>query len=196
MIISNNSLKGIYSGFNALFNKAFTEAIPQYEKVAMTVTSTGSDETYAWLGQLPTLREWIGEREIQNLEANDYTIKNKDYELTISIPRNDVMDDKVGLYSPLVQDMGTAAKLHPDELVFSLFTNGFSNKCYDGATFFSENHTNGELIQSNMGKQKLSSSSYEAAHSQMMTLKGENGKSLKIVPDLLVVAPQNEAIAR
>lgn len=30
----------------------------------------------------------------------------------------------------------------------------------------------------------------------MMTIKGENGKSLKIVPDLLVVSPQNEAKAR
>ena len=30
----------------------------------------------------------------------------------------------------------------------------------------------------------------------MMTIKGDNGKSLKVVPDLLVVAPQNEAVAR
>lgn len=196
MIITSKNLQGIYSGFNALFNQAYAEAKSQYENVAMIVPSTGSDETYAWMGQIPSLREWIGEREIQNLQANDYTIKNKDYELTVSIPRNDIMDDKIGLYKPLIQEMGISAKMHPDELIFSLFSNGFQNKCYDGAAFFSDKHINGAMSQSNMGNQKLSSSSYEAARSQMMTIKGESGKSLKIVPDLLVVAPQNEAVAR
>lgn len=199
MVITNQNLHGMYSGFNALFNKAFDEATPQYEKVAMVVPSSGSDETYGWIGQLPTLREWIGERVICNLTATGYTIKNKDYELTISIARNDVMDDKIGIYSPLIQEMGRAAKMHPDELVFPLFAAGFSNVCYDGSAFFSDRHPLNEgqkIYQSNIGTQKLSPKSYEAARSQMMTIKGENGRKLKIIPDLLVVAPQNEAIAR
>lgn len=199
MTITSQSLQGMQSGFNALFNKAYTEAAPQYEKVAMTVPSSGSDETYGWLGQLPALREWIGEREIHNLTATGYTIKNKDYELTISVGRNDIADDKIGIYSPLFQEMGVSAKMHPDELIFSLFAAGFSNICYDGAPFFSNKHPlteSGKNFQSNMGALKLSTQSYEAARSQMMTLKGESGKSLKIIPDLLVVSPQKEAVAR
>lgn len=48
MVITSQNLHGMYSGFNALFNKAFDEATPQYEKVAMVVPSSGSDETYGW----------------------------------------------------------------------------------------------------------------------------------------------------
>lgn len=199
MVITSQSLQGMKSGFNALFNKAYTETTPQYEKVAMVVPSSGADETYGWLGQLPALREWIGEREIHNLTATGYTIKNKDYELTISVGRNDIADDKIGIYSPLFQEMGVSAKMHPDELIFSLFAAGFTNICYDGTAFFSDKHPlteSGNDFQSNMGTQKLSPHSYEAARSQMMTIKGESGKSLKIIPDLLVVSPQKEATAR
>ncbi len=199
MVITSQNLQGMKSGFNALFNKAYTETTPQYEKVAMVVPSSGADETYGWLGQLPALREWIGEREIHNLTATGYTIKNKDYELTISVGRNDIADDKIGIYSPLFQEMGVSAKMHPDELIFSLFAAGFANICYDGTAFFSSRHPmteSGNDFQSNMGTQKLSPQSYEAARSQMMTIKGESGKSLKIIPDLLVVSPQKEATAR
>lgn len=196
MVITSQNLQGMYSGFNALFNKAFTEATPQYEKVAMIVPSSGADETYGWLGQFPTLREWIGGREICNLTAVGYTIKNKDYELTIGVERNDIMDDKIGIYSPMFQEMGASAKMHPDELVFSLFAAGFTNNCYDGVAFFSDKHPLNGLFQSNMGTLELSSQSYEAARSQMMNIKGEHGKVLKIIPDLLVVSPQKEAIAK
>lgn len=58
----------------------------------MEVPSVSREENYKWLGQIPRMREWVGEREIQNLSASDYTIKNKDFELTIAVPRNDIED--------------------------------------------------------------------------------------------------------
>lgn len=50
---------------------------------------------YAWLGDIPGMREWIGDREVQNLTASDYTIKNKDFELTVGVDRNAIEDDIV-----------------------------------------------------------------------------------------------------
>ena len=199
MVINQSNLRGIFSGFNALFNKGFESMEAQYTKVAMIVPSSSRDETYGWLGQFPSLREWVGEREIQNLSANGYTIKNKDFELTVGVPRNDIMDDKIGLYAPLIQNMGESAKIHPDTIVFALLARGFEEKCYDGTNFFSKNHPlkkEDKTVQSNMGTRKLSADSFAEAKSAMMTLKSEKGQNLKIVPDLLVVAPQNEAKAR
>lgn len=199
MVINQSSLRGIFSGFNALFNKGFESMEAQYTKVAMIVPSSSGDETYGWLGQFPSLREWVGEREIQNLSTNGYTIKNKDFELTVGVPRNDIMDDKIGLYAPLIQNMGESAKIHPDTIVFALLASGFKEKCYDGVNFFSKEHPlkkEEETVQSNMGTRKLSVDSFAEAKAAMMTLKGEKGQNLKIVPDLLVVAPQNEAKAR
>lgn len=197
MIISNNNLRGIFTGFSSLFNRAFQETPVQYERVAMIVPSATRETTYGWLGQMPNMREWIGDRVIQNLMAHSYTIKNKDFELTIKVPANDIADDQLGVFSPMISEMGLVAKTHPDELVFNLLGHGFTNNCYDDMPFFSDSHPlNQGKKQSNKGNKKLSAASYAAARSQMMTLKGENNRALKVVPDLLVVSPQNEAKAR
>ena len=119
MIITPQALRGIYTAFNTVFNKAFEGQHPTYEKVATVVPSTSESETYAWLGDIPGMREWIGEREIQNLSGSAYTIKNKDFELTVGVDRNAVEDDKIGLYNPSIQMLGESAAL--------LFTAGFAH---------------------------------------------------------------------
>jgi len=197
MIINQQTIQALTTNFKTVFNKAFDETKPQYPLVAMEVPSVASDENYAWLGELPSMREWVGERVIQNLTAHSYTIKNKDYESTIAVKKNDIQDDRIGIYKPLIQDLAQSAKLHPDELVFGLLAQGFTKKCYDGKPFFAEDHPFIEgKTQSNKGTKKLSHTSYGEARAKMMAIKGSNNKSLKIIPDLLVVAPQNEAIAR
>ena len=144
MIITPQALRGIYTAFNTVFNKAFEGQHPTYEKVATVVPSTSESETYAWLGDIPGMREWIGEREIQNLSGSAYTIKNKDFELTVGVDRNAVEDDKIGLYNPSIQMLGESAALHPDELVYGLLANGFTEKCYDGKAFFATDHPVGK----------------------------------------------------
>ena len=81
--------------------------------------STSESETYAWLGDIPGMREWIGEREIQNLSGSAYVIRNKDFELTVGVDRNAVEDDKIGLYNPSIQMLGESAALHPDCLLYT-----------------------------------------------------------------------------
>ena len=113
MIVNQQSLRGIYVGFNTLFNKSFEEVAPLYTEVATVTPSTTDSETYAWLGDIPGMREWIGDREIQNLSASDYTIKNKDFELTVGVDRNAIEDDKIGLYNPSVQMLGQSQQFTP-----------------------------------------------------------------------------------
>lgn len=199
MVINQQNMHVLYMSYSVAFNKAFSEAEINYPKIAMTVPSTTRETTYAWMGQIPNMREWIGAREIQNLVAYDYTIKNKTFELTTKISINDIADDQYGVYAPVFSEMGMSAKKHPDTLTFELLGKGFSEKCYDGVTYFSSSHpigTDKKKVQSNMGTKKLSAAAYAEARQSMMVIEGESGRSLNIVPDLLVVAPQNEAVAR
>ncbi len=193
MIINQAALQGIYRSFKVLFQKAFETAKPLYEKVATVVPSTTREEAYKWLGKVPRMREWIGDRVIQNLAAFDYTIKNKSWESTVSVDRDDIEDDTIGLYSPLVQSVGNAAATHPDEIVFGLLPDGFTKLCYDGQYFFDTDHKDVDgPVQSNKGTAALSHASYAAARSAMMALLDEKGNPLGIMPTLLVVPPQLE----
>jgi phage major head subunit gpT-like protein len=49
------------------------EAMAYADKIAMTVPSVSKDESYGWLGQFPSMREWIGPRQVKNLAANECT---------------------------------------------------------------------------------------------------------------------------
>ena len=196
MIINPQTLRGIYVAFNTLFNKALTEVDPLYKQIATITPSTTEAETYAWLGDIPGMREWVGDREIQNLTASDYTIKNKDFELTIGVDRNAIEDDKIGLYNASIEMLAQSAAMHPDELVFKLLASGFAEKCYDGKPFFSDSHQVGKKTFSNKGTAQLSLESYIAARVSMMSLTNSKGRALNIVPDLLVVPPALEAKAR
>lgn len=196
MIVNPQNLRGIYIGFNTLFNRALTTVDPLYKQIATVTPSTTDVETYAWLGDIPGMREWIGDREIQNLAASGYTIKNKDFELTIGIDRNAIEDDKIGLYNPSVEMLAQSAAMHPDELVFALLASGFSAKCYDDKPFFSDTHQMGKKTASNKGTAQLSLDAYIAARAGMMSLTNGKGRALNIVPDLLVVPPALEAKAR
>ena len=196
MIINGPNLRGIYVGYNTIFNKAFAEHAPLYKEIAMETPSTTDAETYAWLGDLPGMREWIGDREVQNLSGSDYTIKNKSWELTFGIPREAVEDDKIGLYNPGVESLGREAATHPDELVFKLLKDGFTALCYDGKPFFSDAHPVGDGTVSNLGHAELSVDAYIAARAAIMSLTNSKGRPLNLIPDKLVVPPALESKAR
>lgn len=196
MIVNQQAIHGITTGFKTIFNKVFNETKTLWDRVATKVPSETGEESYKWLGMIPRMREWIGDREIQNLTASDYTIKNKDFELTIGVDRNDIEDDKIGIYNPVIQDIAQSTATFPDTLVFKLLKDGFKNKCYDGETFFSENHKIGKKVVSNKGTKALSVESYAEARRSMMSIKDESGESLKIIPDTLVVPPALEDVAR
>jgi phage major head subunit gpT-like protein len=193
MIINAGNLRQLYRSFKVLFLDAFNKAAPKWKKVAMEVPSTDKGNEYKWLGKLPRVREWIGDRVIQNLAEYDFTIKNKPWELTIGVDRDDIEDDQIGLYNPLMQNMAYEMAMHPDELVFELLANGFNQLCYDGQYFFDADHKDGNgPIQSNVTDAPLSPTSYGAARTAMQSLTDEHGKSLRVTPNLLVVPPQLE----
>jgi phage major head subunit gpT-like protein len=195
MIINQANLSSLYNGFSAIFKEVFENAGAVHPRVATEVPSAARQEEYNWLGRVPRMREWLGERVAQNLSGYSYTIKNRDWEATVAVDRNDIEDDAVGIYSPMVRALADAAATHPDELVFDLISNGFVNGCYDGRPFFDTAHETGDVVQSNKGTAVLSADSYAAARAQMMSLVDENGKPLNIVPDLLIVSPQLEKAA-
>lgn len=164
MIINQANLTSLYRGFSAIFKEAFDAAPSLSPRIATEVPSTSRQEEYNWLGRVPRMREWLGERVIQNLSAYSYTIKNRDWEATVSVDRNDVEDDAVGIYTPMVRTLADAAATHPDEMVFDLLSGGFANACYDGRPFFDATHPTGEgAAQSNKGTAALDADSYAAA---------------------------------
>ena len=186
--------------FKKILNSAYENVEVNYKKVSTIMLSGTKVSNYLWLGSLPKVREWIGERVIGNLSSRGYAIENKKFELTINIKRESMEDDTLGTYAPIVASIGERFKKHPDKLIFELLGEGFKNKCYDDEPFFSDNHIieaeKTKKVQSNKGTGKLTPENYNQARCQMMMLVDGEGESLGVLPNLLVVPPQLEATAK
>ncbi len=269
MLINSAALRSLYTGFSTAFQAGFAGVTPMYSRVAVSVPSSTRSNEYGWLGQMPRIREWIGDRVINNLSTIGYTIRNKPYELTIGVNRDDIEDDNIGIYGPMFQEFGRSGAVFPDELVWALLKAGFSTPCYDGQYFFDTDHpvldengvaqsvsntgggsgspwflmdttraikpiiyqerkAFGNLVRKdqetddnvfskkefvygldgrcNVGfgfwqlaygsKQTLDGAGYGAARAAMSSQKGDYGKPLGIVPNLLVVGPADESKGR
>ena len=143
MLLNSQNLSMVFTGFKASFQRGLGKAESQIDLIAMSVTSTTKEEKYGWLGKFPRIREWLGDRVIHKLTAHDYAIKNKSYEGTVSVDRDDIEDDTEGLYAPLFEELGEATAAHPDELGFGLLKAGFDASlglAYDGQFFFDTDH--------------------------------------------------------
>ena len=140
MIVNGQTIKSLNTGFSAVFSKSFGDVVSQMSKIATVVPSTTKVNEYAWLGSFPQVREWVGDKVIKELSAHSYTIKNKKWENTIGVDKDDIEDDAIGIYTPMVQELGMSAASHPDELVFKALEDGDKQKCYDGQYFFDTDH--------------------------------------------------------
>ncbi|MDF3606237.1 Mu-like prophage major head subunit gpT family protein [Paracoccus sp. DMF-8] len=141
MIINAETIALAFKGFKSIFGDAYGQAPVYWDKIAMKVESSSRDETYGWLGQFPQMREWLsGEREVKSLEAFSFSITNRKFESTVGISRDDISDGKLGLFKPMIAEMGHTARQHPDTIIFPLLAAGFASPCYDGQYFFDAEH--------------------------------------------------------
>lgn len=179
--------KLITSGLRTEFmgDKGFGMTQPDLHKtLALEVPSTKASETYAWLGQLPKMREWLSERTLQGLAEHGFSIVNKDFESTIRVDRNALEDEQYGQFKILSQLMGQEARRFYDEYLMTVIeANGL---CYDGQNFFDTDHSEG--VSGSQSNAPAAGSTYNIASaancatvlnlvsSAMSQFKGDNGK--------------------
>lgn len=132
------------------FQAGLARADFDYLVLATQVPSTTDIETYGWLKNFPRIREWLGKRLVKGVSGQAYTLRNKEWELTIGIPRREIEDDKYGMYKPIAESMGNEVGLHKTELVIDALEQGHVNLCFDGKPFFAPDHPVGEGTKSNI----------------------------------------------
>jgi len=199
-------------GLTAKFDNRIKAFPSFYPRLCTQVTSTGADERYAILGNVQGVREWIGDREFGELRASDWTLANKTWEVSQKIEREDIEDDRLGMYVPVLEQLAIRAMSHPDELLFSLINAAESTACFDGQYFFDTDHAWGDSgSQSNDLSATAASgttptvaefkTAYNAARQALFGFKDDRGKRMngmiyRAMSDItLLVPPALEQIA-
>lgn len=182
-------------GIKTVFSTTFNDTKSQGREFATAVKSSDLSESYNWLGNFPTMKEWTGDRDVKELTKFNYQITNKKWEASNSIKEEDIKYGKLALHKPTIEQLAQVAKQFPDELVIDMLINGHLNDCYDGKKFFATDHSvdikGTPTTYSNLFELDLTSSNLLAIRKDMMSIKNEGGKSIKIDPNILLVGPQS-----
>ncbi len=118
--------------------------------LAMKTNSDQASENYAWLGAPPTMHEFIGKRQLDELIENSFVISNVDHEANLRIKSKDMRRDKTGQIQVRISQFADRVNDYPAKLLTALIMNGESKLCYDGQYFFDTDHSEGKSgVQSN-----------------------------------------------
>lgn len=196
MLVTSAALEQLRIGYSAAFNRGLMNVQTLADRLATTVPSATGENLYGWLGAIPGLKKWVGEREIQKISANGYVIRNEPFELTVGVKRSEIEDDNYGVYTPMMEAMGESTALHKEERVAEAVKKGFEKACYDELSFYSDSHKVGNKTYSNRTNEKLNAESFQKGRQAMMSLKNEHDQPLNLVPNILLVPPALEKDAR
>jgi phage major head subunit gpT-like protein len=196
-IIDRSKLEDAFRGFKTSFDMALERAETITDRIATTVQSDGSEEKYNWAGPAPKMREWLGDRRMDELRAYSQTIVNKDWSNGLRIHANDIRDDKLSLVRPRIDALAAEAAYHQEELLMNLLIGGFTQTCYDGQYFFDTDHSDGgSASQVNKGTSALDATSFDAALAAMLAITDERGEPIRLAPKTLIVGPKLRAAAK
>ena len=195
----------VLNKLTAKFDNRVQAAEVFYPEIATIMPSERKQEDYAMLGNSPAIREWLGDRKFKQLRSSEYFLVNRKWESSLEIAKDDISDDTLSLYPPMIEDLADEATHHPDELVFETLLAGESSVGFDGQNFYDTDHEWGDSgVQSN----DLTASAvdpndvtvaefadaYEQARQAMLNFKRDNGKTyvrptVKALTGLVLIVP-------
>ncbi len=179
-----------------------------HPQIASTIPMGTRQTVFAMLDVLPQVREWIGNRKINNAVALDRVITAAPFEGTCRLSKWDVLDDQLGLFGLAVRALGETAAIWPDELIAAAVAAMSVTIGYDGVPVYSTAHpTNNGVAgpaapgapatQSNLYlSTPLTYDNYVTVYSNMKSLVYSNGAPMALQPQILMVPPQLERQGR
>jgi Mu-like prophage major head subunit gpT len=173
-------------------------ATPVWPKIASKVSASAKHVSFPVHAASARLRRWEGERKLVGGKVYDYHVTPEEFELTVAIPLTEVEDDNLGAWQHTLEDMGVQIELWPDDLVIAALLAGETGLSFDGRPFFANDHSlrTGTTIDNLFGSTALTKANVAAVIAEMKGWVGEDGRSLRVTPNKLVVPPSLEDTAR
>lgn len=193
MQLTPSYMASLFTGFQGHYNRGLALADQTWKKFADVIPSSAAIEEYPVLMAGGQMREWIGDRQVNELDGLKITVRNISFERTISVDRQNLEDDRIGYYGTLFQTEGVAAGNLWPKLATEALT--MPATWADGAPFFGSRRfykaTINNLIEAN-----LSLEQYLVARARMMQFRDAGGNPLGLIPNVLMVGATQEAAAR
>jgi len=150
--VTANIERDLYTRVRTNFNLAFDAdaSSPIYNvwrKICFATKTTGKTDRYPFSLPLNDMEEWTDERKFEDLEYDDFSLSNTDFEKSIKIHRNEIEDDALGMAMGRARELGQVAARHPQIRMTALINEHMTGTAgtyivgFDGVTLFNTAHT-------------------------------------------------------
>lgn len=208
MELTQSNLDIIFRAADNRFQSALIATESLSELFSTPIPMSTRELTQGWLDRIPMLREWKGNRVINNAVTHARPVIAVPYEDTVGLNKFNVKDDTLGIFPFAVDMLGQASKKNADKLNFEFLEDAAVLLGYDGVPVYSTAHpllggvagpipVGAPATQSNLAlNTALTWDNYTTARAGMRSLKGADGAPMMVTPTHLMVSPENETKAK
>ena len=199
-------IEAAYVGFHKTFHDRLKKAAPLADRLATIVQTDNVLDSQLWLANNPKMRRWVGDKVLHKLRGEKHDVKTEPQEASLEVPKHDILNDRLGLYTGRINGMADAFSWRKDEMVFGMLVAGVAGTAYgttyDGQNLVDTDHqplsVGGSTNQSNKVTGALSGTTYAQAFEKFIGFKDENGIPANVASRrmTLVVGEANRAAAR
>lgn len=202
-IVGTPDLRVLNTTLTTRFIDAYGDAPIFYPEIVSETESESATGTYPIRAAFPQMREWIGERQLNEIAAHSQVLINKHFELTMGVDRDDIADWSYGSALMDVAALGKRAKQNPETLLTTLMQTGNTVLGYDGKALWAVDHyvnpkkktgTQANYSPANSGM-TLNPANWEAVRTMMNGYVDDEGAPIGVEPNYCMVAPQNRGAA-
>lgn len=191
-IVNQLGLDTLTQGFILASEQTFAaQDAAAWQAICSKSATTAKRNTVSILEASPPVRQWIGDKQFDEISYIDLAGVVTPYHKSYSISRLDL--DNEGIVRARIDAMLSDALGFYDKVVFdALLANP---NCYDGTALFGASHPRVRgSTAANRTASALSYSTFDAAVTAMNSLADNNSEPLNLNPDTLIVGPSNMRI--
>ena len=205
MQINAQTMQDLFSTFSAKFRDGMQRGrlptvadstlaanLIRFKDICFKVTSGGESEVHSWLKQVIGFKEWVGDRVATMIETDGIRVINRFFHETVSIPREKIEDDQVGVYGELISAMGGEASDDAFPLDLCIDALRFPETWADGVAFFSAagRSFGANVICNDLANADLTRANLKTASGYLMGYLGENNLPFNVLPAMVLCGNQ------
>jgi phage major head subunit gpT-like protein len=203
--LDTSKLEAAYVGFHKLFNNRLGKAASVHKAIATVVETDNVLDRQVWVTNTPKMRRWVGDKTLHKLRAESHPVVTQPHEASVEIPKHDILNDRLGLWKPKINDLADGYDWALDELAVTMYAAGIAGVAlgttYDGQNLVDTDHTAlsvGGTSQSNKVTGAFTAAKYAEAWTKYLGLVDENGVPINVAGRRmkLVVGPAWREVAR
>lgn len=146
----------------------------------------------AWLGDVPTVRQWQGSKLYGDLKEFSYELEAVDFYDGFAIHKKALRRDDLQGIRPRIEQLARNISFYEAELVLEALVNGTTGLAYDGNAFFANRTTNDNLLAGSGTTVANLTTDLATGRRTMMRFQTDKGRYTRYIPDTVVCPTQLE----